>query len=209
MSNHSEESMGQQCESPFDNQREGNIPLSDRPYDVYSCRDCDNMVLSLYGCGEGISCHGEKMELVTKTKMDIQSPNLRDVLLNAFGLPKVGLDICLVVIDDGPLSPEEVAQQLGYDKSTIRRYLKQLTDVGLLTKRQLNRENGGFVNIYQPIDIDEMRRESLIGFYIWAGEAAMLIEEANLTKEDYLEGSYEDDLNEVFWEAFRSHDHAE
>jgi predicted transcriptional regulator len=192
--------------SPFVQEGERDIVLSDRPYDVYGCQTCDNVILSLHGCGEGMTCHNEEMVPVTEAKMDIKPPNLRDVLLNVFGLPKVGLDICLCVIDDGPLSPEEVAQQLGYDQSTIRRYLNQLTEIGLLTKMQLNREDGGFVNVYQPIDLEEMRRESLIGFYLWAGEAATLIEDANLTKEDYVDGSYAGDLNEVFWESFRGAD---
>jgi len=196
--------------SPFVQKAEQDIVLSDRPYDVYGCQTCDNVILSLHGCGEGMTCHDEEMVPVTDAKMEIQPPNLRDVLLNVFGLPKVGLDICLCVIDDGPLSPDEVAQQLGYDESTIRRYLNQLTDIGLLRKMQLNREDGGFVNVYQPIDLEEMRRESLIGFYLWAGEAATLIEDANLTKEDYVDGSFEGDLNEVFWESFQGeNEHAE
>ena len=46
-------------------------------------------------------------------------------------------------------------------------------------------------------------RETLIGFYLWAGEAATLIEEANLTKEEYLDGTFEARLDEVFWESFQ------
>jgi predicted transcriptional regulator len=206
VSNNSEETPDEQDVSPFADKGEANVVLSDRPYDVYGCQTCDNVILSLHGCGEGMTCHGEEMVPITEAKMEIQPPNLRDVLLNVFGLPKVGLDICLCVIDDGPLSPGEVADELGYEESTIRRYLNKLTDIGLLRKMQLNREDGGFVNVYQPIDLEEMRRESLIGFYLWAGEAAMLIEDANLTKEDYVDGSYEGDLNEIFWESFRGDD---
>jgi hypothetical protein len=66
----------------------------------------------------------------------------------------------------------------------------------------LNRESGGFVNVYHSIDLDEMRAETLIGFYVWAGEAASLIEEANLTKEDYLDADYDSGLGEIFWERF-------
>jgi hypothetical protein len=48
-----------------------------------------------------------------------------------------------------------------------------------------------------------MREETLVGFYAWAGEAASLIEEANLTKEDYQDADFDAGLNEVFWERFR------
>lgn len=194
---------GEESDSPFRQHAQDDIVLADRPYDVLSCQSCENVILTLHECGDGTACCGERMVPVREAKMEIQPPNLRDVLLDVFGLPKVGLDICLCVIDEGPLAPEEVAERLGYDESTIRRYLNQLTDIGLLIKNQLNREDGGFVNVYRPIDIEEMRRESLIGFYLWAGEAATLIEEANLTKEDYLDGSHEGEMNDVFWEAFQ------
>jgi len=142
-------------------------------------------------------------ERVTETKLDIRPPDVRQVLLDAFGLPKPGLDICLCVIGEGPLSPEELAEQLDYDVSTVRTYLNDLVEFGLLEKSQLNRESGGYVNVYHSIALDEMREETLVGFYAWAGEAASLIEEANLTKEDYRDAESEQGLNEVFWERFR------
>lgn len=193
----------QERESPFRQHAGSEIRLSERPYDVYGCQTCENVILSLHGCGDGMTCHGKQMVPVEGGTMDVEPPKLREVLLNVFGLPKIGLDICLCVIDDGPLSPGEIAATLGYDESTIRRYLNQLTEIGLLVKTQLNREDGGFVNVYRPIDVDEMRRESLIGFYIWAGEAAMLIEEANHTKAEYLDEAPQEDLEAVFWETFR------
>mgnify|MGYP000565326206 CR=1 FL=1 len=59
------------------------------------------------------------------------------------------------------------------------------------------------VDELKPYGLEEMREETLVGFYAWAGEAAALIEEANLTKEDYRNAEYDDGLNEVFWEQFR------
>ena len=191
-------------ESPFPKQADDSIDLAERPYGVYACQTCENVILSLHACGDGMTCHGKQMVPVESANMEVRPPNVREVLLNVFGLPKAGLDICLCVIGEGPLSPEEVADQLGYDESTIRRYLNQLTDIGLLKKTQLNREDGGFVNVYRPIDLEEMRRESLIGFYLWAGEAATLIEDANLTKKDYLSGEPEESINDVFWESFKA-----
>jgi predicted transcriptional regulator len=179
------------------------VDLADREYTIYRCRDCHNVVLTMQDCGGGMTCHDEPMERVTETRLDIRPPDIRQVLLDAFGLPKPGLDICLCVIGDGPLAPGELADRLEYDESTVRRYLNELVDFGLLERSQLNRESGGFVNVYHSIALDEMREETLVGFYAWAGEAASLIEEANLTKEDYRDAEYEGGLNEVFWEQFR------
>jgi predicted transcriptional regulator len=176
--------------------------ISDRPYAIYRCTDCQNVVLSMQDCEGGMTCHGEPMERVSEMTMDVEPPDLREVLLDAFGLPKAGLDICLCVIGEGPLSPAEVADQLDYDESTIRSYLNELVDLGLLQKSQLNREGGGFVSVFHSVDLDEMRRETLTGFYAWAGEAAALIEEANLTKAEYLDADHEESLDTVFWEEF-------
>jgi len=52
------------------------------------------------------------------------------------------------------------------------------------------------------VDLEEMRRETLLGFYVWAGEAAALIEEANLTKKEYLDENPDQNLPEVFWDEF-------
>jgi predicted transcriptional regulator len=176
-------------------------PSSSR-YDVFECSDCDNVVLALGRDDPPMSCHGEPMERVTDMEMDVKPPDIRQVLLDAFGLPKAGLDICLCVIGEGPLSANEVADSLGYDRSTVTRYLNKLVDLGLLQRSELNREEGGVVNVYHSVDLERMRRETLIGFYIWAGEAATLIEEANLTKKDYLEENPDQDLPDVFWESF-------
>jgi predicted transcriptional regulator len=171
-------------------------------YDLFECPSCDNAVLAVGQDDPPMSCHGEQMQRVSEPDITIQPPDVRQVLLQAFGLPKAGLDICLCVIGEGPLSANEVAEKLGYDRSTVTRYLNKLVDLGLLRRTELNREAGGVINAYHSVDLERMRRETLIGFYIWAGEAASLIEEANLTKQDYLSENPERDLPEVFWESF-------
>jgi len=176
-------------------------PASSR-YDVFECPDCDNVVLALGRDDPPMSCHGEPMQRVADCDITVKPPDVRQVLLDAFGLPKAGLDICLCVIGEGPLSANEVAETLGYDRSTVTRYLNKLVDIGLLRRSELNREEGGVVNVYHSVDLERMRRETLIGFYIWAGEAAALIEEANVTKQDYMDENPDRELPDVFWESF-------
>jgi len=170
-------------------------------YDVYECRECNNIVLSVGADDPSMACHGESMRPVTNVDIDVEPPALRQVLLDAFGLPKAGLDICLCVIGEGPLSASEVAKKLGYDRSTVTRYLNDLVDFGLLRRSELNREGGGVVNVYHSVDLERMRRETLVGFYVWAGEAAALIEEANVTKQEYLAENPDRELPDLFWEG--------
>lgn len=181
---------------------EGQYDRSSSRYDILECPDCDNIVLALGRNDPPMSCHGEPMQPVTRCEMSVEPPAIRQVLLRVFGLPKTGLDICLCVIGDGPLSANEVAELLGYDRSTVTRYLNKLVDLGLLRRSELNRERGGVVNVYHSVDLERMRRETLIGFYVRAGEAATLIEDANLTKQDYLEENPDQELSDVFWESF-------
>jgi len=171
-------------------------------YSVFECPQCDNVVLALGQDDPPLSCHGEAMNEVRGCEMDVQPPELRQVLLDAFGLPKAGLDICLCVIGEGPLSAGEVADRLDYDRSTVTRYLNKLVELGLLERSELNREGGGIVNAYHSIDLSRMRRETLTGFAIWAGEAAALIEDANLTKQDYHAENDDRTLPDVFWDEF-------
>lgn len=176
-------------------------PSSSR-YNIYECRDCDNTVLSIGNSEPPMSCHGTQMVAVEEPEMTVKPPDIREVLLDAFGLPKAGLDICLCVIGEGPLPASEVAETLGYDRSTVTRYLNTLVDLGLLRQSKLNRESGGIVNVYHSVDLERMRRETLVGFYVWAGEAASLIEEANLTKQEYLSENPDQELPDVFWDRF-------
>lgn len=172
-------------------------------YAIYECAECDNIILSIGDEGPAITCHDERMDRVTDWDIDVQSPDLREVLLDAFGLPKAGIDICLCVIDEGPLAPSEIAEALGYNRSTVSEYLGDLVEIGLLQRTRLNREDGGHVNVYHSIDLETMRRETLIAFYAWAGEAASLIEDANLQKQEYMDTENEGSLQSVFWEEFR------
>ena len=171
-------------------------------YDIFECPDCDNIVLALGRNDPPMYCHDEPMERVTDVEMNVQPPDVKQVLLQAFGLPKPGLDICLCVISDGPLTANDVAELPGYERSTITRYLNTLVEIGLLQKSQLNREEGGVVNVYHPVDLEKLRRETLVGFYVWAGEAAALIEETNTTQKDFLEANEDQSLPDVFWDSF-------
>jgi len=180
-------------------------PDSDR-YGVFECPDCDNVVLAVGNDSPPLSCHDQPMEPVRDIDISVSPPNIKQVLLETFGLPKAGLDICLCVIGEGPLSANEVAEALGYDRSTVTRYLNTLVDLGLLSRSELNREGGGVVNVYHSVDLERMRWETLLGFYVWAGEAAALIEEANVTKQMYLDENPDRTLPDVFWNAFPDRD---
>ena len=201
MSSHSRTSPSGALDTDGDAAEGVRYDLSASTYAILECTHCDNTVLALGRDDPSMSCHGGAMEHVTDPEMDVRRPDVRQVLLRAFGLPKAGLDVCLRVVGDGPLPASDVAESLGYDRSTVTRYLNDLVGLGLLQRAELNREGSGIVNVYHSVDLERMRRESLIGFCVWAGKAAALIDEANLTKQRYLEESPDRELPDVFWDS--------
>ncbi|WP_265112569.1 transcriptional regulator [Halosolutus halophilus] len=180
--------------------------IEDEFYGIYECETCPNICLTVRDPPESMSCHGESMRRVTTCSIDVQTPELESVLLEAFGLPKSGIDICMCVIDQRAASASQVADQLGYDRSTVTRYLNKRVEVGMLGRRQLNREDGGVVNVYTGLPIEDVKRETIVGFYVWAGEAAKLIEAANLQKEEQLDersNTEDDGEGMLIWERLK------
>lgn len=170
-------------------------------HEIFECPECDNIVLTLGSEDPSMTCHGEPMNRVSDAEMDVQSPDVEDVFFQAFDLPKTGLDVRGCVIDDGPLSANEIADALGYDRSTVTRYLNDLVELDLLQRSSLNREGGGVVNVYHSAEYDQRRRVTLIGFYLWAGKAAELVEEVNVANGDSGREDSDRVLQGVFWES--------
>ena len=82
------------------------------PYSIFECVHCDTIILVIGRDKPPMSCHGEPVEPITESHIDIHPPVIREVLLSAFGLPKAGLGICLCVIGEGPMSANDVAEAL-------------------------------------------------------------------------------------------------
>jgi predicted transcriptional regulator len=82
------------------------------------------------------ACHDQPMERVQSIDISVKTADVKQVLFEAFRLAKAGLNICLCVIGEGPLSANEVADTLGYDRNTVTRYLNKLVEVGLLRRSE-------------------------------------------------------------------------
>ena len=172
--------------------------------EVYRCRVCENVSLSVRAPDTPMDCCGESMTTIDGRESVPQPSDVRRVLHHVFGLPKPSIDICLSVARRGATPAAEVAEELDYDKSTVIRYLNQLVEAGFLDLARLNRKAGGFVNVYTTPSVGEMRRESLVGFCLWAAQAARLIEETNRARERHVAESSYERLTSVFWEDFEN-----
>lgn len=144
---------------------------------VFACRNCDNFVLGSREYLQTKECCNETLREVTESDVTPTTPTLETIAREVFGLPKNGFDICLCTIEEGAATVATIADRLGYDRSVITRYLNTLSETGLLQKTARIRKQGGEVNVYYPLPLDEIKREIILGLYLWSAAAAEAVDD--------------------------------
>lgn len=153
---------------------------SDAGGGAHECGECASVAFG----DPGSACCGASMRPVDSES--VVSPDLAMVLRDVFGISETGLNVCLCLMEEGESTAGNVADQLGLDRSTVTRQLNHLTDVGVLDKRQRLLEGGGYVNVYSPVPVAEVRERLTAGLFAWADEALDLVEHVNREKLDAL-----------------------
>lgn len=148
--------------------------------EVYECGECASVA---FGDPESTCC-GEPMSPVEAES--VKPPDLGVVLRDVFGISETGLKICLSLMEAGESTAGEIAEQLDIDRSTVTRQLNHMTEVGVLDKRQRLLEGGGYVNVYSPVPVEEVRERLTAGLFAWTDEALELVEHVNREKLDAL-----------------------
>jgi len=170
-------------------------------YTVYECPECSTTVLGIHDKQPDLSCHGHPMEPVEESGIDHSDPEIGHLLTEVYEMPKMTIDVCHFVFETGAVSVAETAEHFDYDRSTVSRYLRDLESAGFLERHTLNREQGGTVHVYEADDIEETRRKELLGFLNWAGQAAMVMDEANEIKAQCAQ--QEGSLDQIFWDVYQ------
>jgi predicted transcriptional regulator len=167
---------------------------------VYECGECASVS---FGEAESTCC-GESMAPVEAEP--VKPPELAVVLRDVFGISETGLKVCLCLMEEGESTANEIADRLGIDRSTVGRQLNHLTDIGVLDKRQRILKDGGYVHVYSPVPVEEVRKRLTVGLYAWMDEALELVEHINREKLDALaradgEGvGSDDDQASIYWD---------
>lgn len=71
---------------------------------------------------------------------------------------------------DAPMSTHVAAELLDVDLTTAQRSLKRLSDEGLVRKRQVNLERGGYEYTYERIPMESLRELVLSRIHTWVGK---------------------------------------
>jgi predicted transcriptional regulator len=82
-----------------------------------------------------------------------------------------------VVASDSPMTVDEVADAIGRERSTAHRSIQRLQAVDLVTREQINYDQGGYYHVFSTADADEIALEMQRVLNEWYDKAAGLIEE--------------------------------
>ncbi len=84
---------------------------------------------------------------------------LSQIIKCVFGMTRMELDIFYFFLQQNEeISAKVIAQKKKLDITTVQKALKKFTDKGLLVRRQINLDKGGFSYVYQLKSRVEIQR---------------------------------------------------
>lgn len=165
---------------------------------VYECQHCGNVPFGNPSSGSNDE------ELTSIERTPVKHPELPVVLREVFGISETGINICVCLMEEGASTAGNLAERLDMDRSTVGRQLNHLTDIGLLEKRQRLLKDGGYVYVYSPVDVEEIRQRLTVGLCTWVGETLELVEDINREKLKAMaraDGSGDGGTAEIYWDG--------
>ena len=77
----------------------------------------------------------------------------------------------------GPLTVDEIAEQVDRERTTAYRGIQRLLQAGFVQKEQVNYDHGGYYHVYRLRDADEVAREMQRTLNDWYAKMGQLIGE--------------------------------
>lgn len=136
-------------------------------FEVFECTSCGAVRFG----DDGADCCGHPMDPVESSGDGVTRPELDELLRFVFDMSPSELDVCLCVMEAGETTTDQVADELGVDRSLVSRHLNHLAALGVLEKRRRIRKSGGQVYVFTPNSVEEVRQGFKRGLYAWTAEA--------------------------------------
>ncbi|MFO7832672.1 MAG: helix-turn-helix domain-containing protein [Halohasta sp.] len=110
-----------------------------------------------------------------------------------FGLKRLDREVFVCLTDHAePLTVDEIATEVGRERSTAYRSVQRLIDTGFVQKEQINYEQGGYCHVFRPTDPDEIADDMQRLLNDWYARMARLVEEFNSKYETATSASTDD-----------------
>jgi predicted transcriptional regulator len=143
---------------------------------AYSCRQCGAVVLD----DRDRQCCGEGMDPIAVDA--VNEPDLTTLLSLVFGVSPTGIDVFVHVLEEEPVTTDDIATALGVNRSTVSRQLNHLTELGVIERRERSLKEGGRVHEYTPVSLEAVRQRHREGLLSWVNDAIALINGVNRRK---------------------------
>jgi predicted transcriptional regulator len=94
------------------------------------------------------------------------------------GLKDLDRECFLALVDsEDPLTVDEVAERVNRERSTAYRAIQRLDQAGVVQKKQVNYEQGGYYHVFSPTDPDELADDMQRLLNDWYAQMGQLIHE--------------------------------
>jgi len=90
----------------------------------------------------------------------MNAPTCEDLVQCAFSLSEFEITIYRKLVEVGPSRADEIAEEIGRDRSTVYRSLQKLMSCGMVFRETRSIERGGYYHVYIPIS-KQMMKEKL------------------------------------------------
>jgi len=135
-----------------------------------------------------IFCHHGAYMLAMPDSMteQLQQDMECEGLLECFhGLKALDKDVFKTLVDaDGPLTVDEIAEEVDRERSTAYRAVQRLLQAGFIQKEQINYDQGGYYHVYRPTDPSQIADEMQRMLNDWYAKMGQLIGEFEQKYED-------------------------
>lgn len=156
------------------------MALIEEDVEAYECPVCGSL-----GRHEEVPCCADSRERVSDV-VTYDRPDTESVLASVFDLSSTDLAICRALMTEDEATAKDLAAELSLDRTTVNRRLNHLVDLGIVEKRPRVLKQGGQVNQYSPVPLDEVHRRLQLGLYRWLADAEAVLDELHREKLELL-----------------------
>jgi predicted transcriptional regulator len=90
-------------------------------------------------------------------KVISQVSTCQDLVQCAYSLNDFEVKVYNKLTETGPLRADELADQMGRDRSTVYRALQKMLTCGMVHRETRSIERGGYYHVYRAISKDELK----------------------------------------------------
>jgi predicted transcriptional regulator len=154
---------------------------------LQQCQTCDALA---YGATRETCCE-EPMGIVPDEEATVE-PSFVDIIDDIFDMNETEFQICIELMEKGPMTVPEVAATVDCDPSYANRLLNHLESIEVVIEESSVLDEGGRVSKYRHAPVEEIERAWKRHLLSWTAKGLRVIDEEMVAeKENALDSAHE------------------